>query len=321
MAVELSIVIVTYNVQNYIKACLDSVMDATKDLGIELLIVDNSSTDDTVRLIQRSYPSTKLLMNKENLGLLAANNQALTHVQGKFVLYLNADTVLKKDAIRNALEFMKQHEQAGIVGAKLLSPDRVIQRSCSSFPSLWGYFLESTFLYLVFGKSQLRKNGIPIHYNYQQPRAVDVVAGAFFLVRRDVVNDIGGFDDSFFMYSDEDDYCYRAMKKGWLTYIVPQAEVIHFEGGSFKTTRNYMFMLQHRSKIRCYRKSHGRLATLGVAVILFTGVVLRILLWLCMSAWTTLLQKQRQQYVLSKLGNYLHVCGWYLRTGFKLALI
>lgn len=313
---DLSIIIVSYNCVSQLIDCLRSI-SSMSSIRYEIICVDNCSSDNTISKVQKRFPTVRWILNDRNLGFSAANNQGAQIATGEYLLFLNPDTILLEHAVETALGFAKNHSNVGVVGAKLLNEDGSLQPSCSSFPSLWGYFLESTFLYHLFGKSKMLKNGIPVIYKYDRRLQVDIVKGAFFGVRKKVFDDLGGFDENFFMYSEEDDFCYRAQKRGWDTVVIPECEVIHLGGQSAKPIWSKMFVEQHKSKIIFFLKHHGTSRTLIVAVFLFSGVALRLVIWAVAALAAILVKYEKKIDILAKFENYLAALVWYLRFGFR----
>lgn len=253
--VDLSIVIVSWNVQEYLRQCLNSLRaDVDQNLRYETIVVDNNSTDNTIAMLTRDFPEVKLIHNEDNLGFAKANNQGIEISQGKFVLLLNPDTQIEKGCISTLISFLQSHDKAGVVGPKLLNSDGTTQASGLNFPSLvnslLGYFRikrEVTGAYFVHA---------------DQPTIVNALVGACLLVRREVINQVGGLDEDYFMYVEEADWCYRIRDRGWHIYYVPEAQVYHRKGSSARQVPSATYVRLRESRILFLLKHRGRMQAL-----------------------------------------------------------
>ncbi len=221
----LSIIIVSWNNEDIIKECLDS-------LGMfhetaEVIVVDNKSSDRTVEIIESSYPNIKLIKNTENVGFAKANNQAIAQSSGKYLLLLNSDAFLMDKTVEILLSFMDNNNSVGIAGPQQLYPDGSLQRSFGSFPTVSRQLLS---LIKLHGSSPRRYPDKTVHVDYME--------GACMLIRRIIIDKVGLFDESFFFYGEDADFCYRAKKAGWGVCFVHEARVIHLRGGS-STKKEY----------------------------------------------------------------------------------
>ena len=226
---DLSIVIVSYNTQELLRKCLESIIDCLEKSKIkgEIIIVDNGSTDGSARTVKKEFPKVKLIENKENLGFARANNQALRQVRGEYILLLNSDTEVKPGALESLLEFAEKHPEAGIVGAKLLNPDGSIQPSVYHFPTVWRAIKE-----YWLGKEGEYEKYIP---DGAVAVGVEAVTGAAMLVARKVIEKVGQLDNRYFMYFEDLDFCRRVKQKGFQIFYLPSAEIVHHHGASGKT--------------------------------------------------------------------------------------
>jgi hypothetical protein len=246
-----------------------------------VIVVDNASTDGSRKMLEQEFPQVKRINNSENRGFAAANNQGIVKAAGKYVLLLNSDTVILNDALQKTADFMEQHPKAAIVGCKLLNPDRTLQPSCRSFPSVWNIFTESFFLYKLFKRNKLFGQYYMSHFDHNALREVDVVMGAFMLIRREVFEKIGLLDEDYFMYAEETDFCYRAHRAGFKTFFCPEAAIIHIGGGSTIDSRKLFEQLHSTSLL--FLKKHFTGIRLWAAVSLKNlGVVIRIITYFLM---------------------------------------
>ncbi len=258
-----------------LRDCLQSIFQQTRELDFEAIIVDNASTDGSREMLAIEFPQVQVVCNDSNRGFAAANNQGIRLARGKYVLLLNSDTVILDRAIQKAVEYIAEHPQARIVGCKLLNGDGSLQPSCRSFPSLWHLFSEASFFYLIFKHTRLFGEYYMSHFDHNSARRVDFVTGAFMLVKREVFEKVGLFDETYFMYTEETDFCYRAAQQGFQVYFTPSAQIIHYGGGSTETRQSYLDQI-HLSQILFIRK-HFRGARKYFGVLLKQiGLALRV---------------------------------------------
>lgn len=275
----LSICIVSYNTKTLLKNCLHSILKNSKEVEYEIIVVDNNSQDGSAKMVRECFPQIKLITNKENKGYAQAVNQSLELAQGKFIVILNSDTVILPQSFNKTIGFMRNHKDAGIVGCRLLNPDGTLQRSCRSFPSLLNFLSENLYLHDIFPRSRIFGRPFMSYFDYNENREVDVVLGAFMMLRRTTIEQIGLMDHQFFMYAEETDWCYRANQAGWKVNFYPEAEIIHLGGQSTKQNSIPMFIEAHKSHHKFIRKYHGRVYLLMVKLVLVIGILLRILLF------------------------------------------
>ena len=272
---DLSVIIVNYNTRQLLTECLASVSAETTGIEYEVIVVDNHSSDGSREMLERDAPLVKKIFNTENRGFAAANNQALGIASGKYVLLLNSDTNILKNAIGTSLDFMQKHTEASILGCRLLNADGTLQRSCRSFPSVWNIFSESLFLYKMFPRTTLFGSYYMTHFDHDTVRQVDVVMGAFMMIHREVFERVGLLDESYFMYTEETDFCYRAAVQGFHAYFIPSAEVIHYGGGSIESSEKHVAQL-HSTQVFYLRKHFTGFRKYAAIGLKLTGVALRV---------------------------------------------
>ncbi len=272
---DLSIIIVNFNTAKLLQACLQSVFEQTVGIEFEIFVVDNASTDDSVSMIRREFPNVHLIVNESNRGFAAANNQAIPIARGRYILLLNSDTKVLDGAIQKTVEFMQAQPEASIVGCKLLNADGSLQPSCMSFPSVWNLFSESLFLYIVFRRSPIFGAYYMSYFDHDEVREVDFVRGAFMMIRREVFDNVGLFDEAYFMYTEEVDLCYRARKLGYRTFFSPSAQIIHYGGGSIESMSRFSEQL-HLTQFYFIRKHFQGLRRIAGAFVKGFGLALRV---------------------------------------------
>jgi len=264
MSTVLSIIIVSWNVRDLLERALTSVYASWgNQTGLEVIVVDNASHDDSVAMLRTAFPDVQVIANPENRGFTGGNNQGLAAATGDFLLLLNPDTEIVTDALPCMVDYIRAHPDVGMIGPQLLNPDGSVQSSRRHFPTMPVLFLESTWLEKLAPRKLLRH-----YYAQEQPddviQDVDWITGAAMLARREVVAQVGGMDAGFFMYSEELDWCRRIREAGWRVVYFPEARIIHHEGKSSEQVVPARHIYFQSSKVRYTRKYHGN----GIAEIL-----------------------------------------------------
>lgn len=230
---ELSIIILTYNVQNVIIPCLDSVFGYLRP-GWEVIVVDNASSDKTINTIKgKKYPGIKIIENQKNLGFSSGNNIVAKKVFSEFVLFLNPDTVVEKDSISFPLEYLKKHPEVGAASVKVVLGNGELDDSCHrGFPTPWNAFCYFSGLSKVFPKTKLFSGYTLGYMDLNQPHEVDSINGAFWMMKRELGNKLGWFDEDFFWKGEDLDFCFRIKKEGYKIMYLPQEKITHYKGSS-----------------------------------------------------------------------------------------
>lgn len=231
-----SIVIVNWNTCDMTRDCLDSVYKQTKKIPFEVIVVDNGSSDNSVEMIKKQFPQAKLIVNENNLGFAAANNQGFEIAQGKYVLMLNSDTIILDNAIEKVAEYAKQNQEIQVIGCKLRFLDMSFQNSCFRFPGIISVLLSATYLAQLFPNSVFFNMERYGNREWDTEKDVDCVMGSFLFIRREVLCKVGYLDTDYFMFAEESDLCYKIKKAGGIIRYYPNAEIIHIWAGSQKET-------------------------------------------------------------------------------------
>jgi len=248
--IKISIIILSWNTKELLQQCLESLRPLTinhQSSIIEVVVVDNGSTDGSVEVVEKEFPTVILVKNKKNLGFGAANNQGMKIAKGEYFLLLNSDTIVKNDAVGKMAEFLEKRPQVGVVGCKLLNPDGTPQPSAGPFPNL-GVAAVMLFLEHWFGDL--------VRATFPKTKEVDWVMGAAMMVRREVVDKVGFMDEGIFMYMDEVEWCYRIKRAGFKVMFYPGAEIVHLGGGSSKTGRKSPILNIYRGLLYFYKKHY-----------------------------------------------------------------
>jgi O-antigen biosynthesis protein len=229
----LSVIIVNYNVRQFLENALTSISRALTGIDGEVIVVDNASDDGSAAMVREKFPAVRLIESAGNVGFARANNLALKVAQAEFLLLINPDTIVQEDTFRVMLDFFRAHPETGLAGCRILNPDGSFQLPCRrSFPTPWVAFTKVFGLSTMFPKSRLFGR---YNLTYLDPDAtyeVDAVSGSFMMLRRAVYEKIGGLDESFFMYGEDLDWCYRVRQAGFAIHYVHATQIIHFKGES-----------------------------------------------------------------------------------------
>ncbi len=244
MEIDLSVIIVNYNVKFYLEQCLVSVLEASKNLNVEIFVVDNESTDGSVSYISERFPTVHLIANDENVGFGRANNMAVTAAKGKYVLFLNPDTVVPEDCFELCIRYMDEHPDCAALGPKLIDGiGEYLPESKRGFPSLSVAFFKITGLNRLFPKSAKINGYYMGHLPENEIHTVDVLVGCFMFMRKAFLDEHGAFDPDYFMYGEDIDLSYRVIQAGYQNVYFPETTVIHYKGESTqKGSLNYVKM-------------------------------------------------------------------------------
>lgn len=250
MAKKISIVIVSYNVRAYLVQCIESVRKALHGIDGEIVVVDNCSSDDTVAEL-RKHPDVRLVANKENVGFARANNQAIRQTESEYVLLLNPDTVVYEPTLRGCLDFMDAHPEAGGAGVRMLTREgNVAPESRRAIPTPWVSMLKM----LGFNSRYYMS-----HLPWDEPCRIEVISGAFCMLRRKALEQTGLLDEDFFMYGEDIDLSYRLLHSGWQNWYLPY-DIIHYKGESTQKTSFRYVHVFYQAMLIFFRKHYGHLS-------------------------------------------------------------
>lgn len=232
---DLSIIIVSYNVSYFLEQCLISVRSASENIDCEVYVVDNNSSDGSCPMVEERFPEVKLICNTVNRGYSAANNQALKKACGRYMLLLNPDTIVREDTFRSCISFMDSHPDAGATGVRMINgKGKFLPESKRALPTPGTAFFKMSGLSYLFPRSRVLNRYYLGHLDNTKTTKADVIPGAFMFLRAEAVSKIGFLDEEFFMYGEDIDFSYRLLKAGYNNYYYPDAEIIHFKGESTK---------------------------------------------------------------------------------------
>ncbi len=230
---ELSVVIVSYNVRDFLKQSLLSVIKASEQIDCEIFVVDNNSQDGSVDMVRKEYPEVRLIINNFNPGFSAANNQAINQAKGKYLLLLNPDTLVEEEAFSKSIDFMDRHADAGALGVRMVDGEgKFLPESKRAIPTLKSAFFKIFGFSRLFPRSSIFNQYYLSHINSFETSRSEVISGAFMFIRREALNKTGLLDEEYFMYGEDIDLSYRLLQAGYKNYYFPEVRIVHFKGKS-----------------------------------------------------------------------------------------
>ena len=276
---NLSIIIVNWNSKDYVRQCLTSLFRHCPDGDWEVIVVDGASFDGCDEMLACEFPAVTFLQSHENIGFARANNFAVRHATGRYLLFLNPDTEFIEDSVRVLLYQLAALPDAGAVGCRLLNGDRTLQTSCvQSFPTILNQALDSDFLRLRFPRSPLWGMAA-LHAGRREPTEVEALSGACILAKRESFERIGGFTESYFMYGEDLDLCFKLRRAGLKVFHVPETSLVHFGGASTsRAASNFSTVMTRQSVYRFMRLNRGIVAALGYRFSTMLSALARLLL-------------------------------------------
>ncbi len=271
---DVSVIIVNWNTRDLLERCLTTAQANAGALSLELVVVDNASSDDSVAMTRARFPGARLIANTANVGFARANNQGAAEAHGRYLLLLNSDAFLQPGALEALVQVADAQPRAGLVGAHLRNADGTFQASHTPFPSLGREFLILSGLgRLAYGRYFPSRGPDEA----RGPQSVDYVEGACLLVRPEAYAAVGGLDEGYFMYAEEVDLCYALRRAGWQVWYHPQARVTHLGGASSRNRRPEREGDLYTSRVRFFRKHYGAGAAEALKALIYVFTALKII--------------------------------------------
>jgi GT2 family glycosyltransferase len=279
---QLSVIIVNYNVKHFLEQALYSIEKACTNLTAEIFVVDNNSVDGSCEMVKQLFPKVQLIANKVNTGFSKANNQAIHLAKGKYVLLINPDTLVEEDCFEKVIQFMDSHAEAGAVGVKMIDgAGKFLPESKRGLPTPEVAFYKIFGLSALFPKSTRFGKYHLGFLSHKETHSVDVLAGAFMMIRKNVLDEIGLLDEDYFMYGEDIDLSYRITKAGYKNYYFPDTTIIHYKGESTKRTSvNYVFTFYRAMVIfanKHYSQSNAKLFSLLIHIAIYLRALLAVM--------------------------------------------
>lgn len=250
---DLSIIIVSYNTKDLLKECLDSIYKTSKGFSFEIIVSDNASKDGSPEMVKEKFKDVILISNNENLGFSKANNLGVKKSKGRYVLFLNSDTVVSENTLEEMIKFMDQRIDVGAATCKvMLTSGQIDDASHRGFPTPWNAFTHFSGISKILGSTKIF-GGYNLGYmDLSKVHEIDALAGAFMLTRREAGEQVGWWDEDYFFYGEDLDFCYKLMQKGWKIYYVPQVSILHYKGvsGGIKKHSKEISTADEQTRIR-----------------------------------------------------------------------
>ena len=269
--VDVSVIVVNWNTRQLLRDCIESILAHSDGYAVEIVVVDNHSTDGSVEKVREEYPAEHLIANDDNTGFARANNQGARAASGRYVLLLNSDAMLTAGALRSLMTLAESNARIGMVGARLVNADGSFQASFTRIPTLWQELL------ILSGIGRLLYGRYYPSYGSEEaagPQLAGYVEGACMLAPRSAYLEVGGLDEGYFMYAEDVDLCYSLQRAGWQVWYQPAARVIHLGSASSKNRKPQREADLYRSRVRFFRKNYGNTsaALLKTTIFFFTAL-------------------------------------------------
>ena len=256
---DISVIIVTWNSEDEIKSCIDSVISASKNISTEIIIIDNNSTDNTFSFVNKTnFPKLLTIKNAENLGFTKAVNQGVKQAKGKYILLLNPDTILSETSITLMFQFLVANSDYGACAPLMKNPDGTVQYSVRNFPTYWRMFCEFSLLAYIFPKTRLFGSWKARYMDYSIEQDIEQPMAAAFMIRSDLLNKIDNMDERFKMFFNDVDLCRKVYDSGFKIRLLPSSVVIHEHGSSIKKDRANMIRVWNKDCAKYFEKHFGK---------------------------------------------------------------
>jgi GT2 family glycosyltransferase len=267
---EISVIVVSWNARDHLRDCLVSVRESGSPLVREIIVVDNASTDGSPEMVAAEFPDVTLIRSARNLGFAKGNNVGLAAASGSWLALVNSDVIVHPNCLRRLLEFLREHDDVGLVGPKVLGRDGQLQRTCRKLPTLWNTACRAFALDNLFSRWPLFSGREMRHWSQDSEADVEVLSGCFWMARGAAVERVGQLDERFFFYAEDVDWCKRFWDAGWKVVFVPKATATHFGGGSSARAPLRYSVEMLRANRAYWRKHHGlagQVAFLSLSII------------------------------------------------------
>jgi GT2 family glycosyltransferase len=270
-----SVIIASWNAREYLHQCLASLTSEACFYPMEIIVVDNASSDGSADYVARHYPNVVLIRNRENLGFARANNLGISASTGRYICLINSDVKVLPNCITGLVDFCQEHPKVGMVGPRMIGFDGILQRSCRGFPNLWNMFCRALALDTLFPGNKMLTGYSLTHWKQDSLRPVDILFGCFWVVRREAVEQVGLLDEGFFIFSEDMDWCKRFWAHQWQVVFVPSSEAIHYGGASSSNAPLRFDIERQKADLQYWNKHYSFLATKSYLLISCLHLFLR----------------------------------------------
>ena len=296
---DISVIIINWNTRELLRSCLNSVQTDSQMMA-EIIVVDNGSADGSQEMIREEYPEVVLIENKKNLGFARANNVGIKRMSRKYACLVNSDVVILQGCMAALVHYMNENKEVGVVGPKVLWPNMTVQDSCRKYPTLWNNLCESMRLNMLFPKSDIFSSEHMMYFEHDRLMEVDGIVGCFMMIRKDVLDRVGLFDEQYFIYSEEIDLCKRIKEHGWRIIFNPEGEIIHYGRGSSSKEPLAFALEQQKSKIQYWKKHYSKLSVCVYKTLLISRHMFRLI-----CGYLLLLKKPKEKQYINQNINKL----------------
>jgi GT2 family glycosyltransferase len=252
-----SVIIVSWNARDYLLQCLASLTPETCRYPMEIIVVDNASSDGSPEAVEIQFPHVRLVRSGANLGFARGNNLGVSHSRGRYLAFVNSDVKVLKDCLSTLVDYCDQHPEVGMAGPRIIGGDGKLQRSCRGFPTVWNMFCRALALDAMFPRVKPFSGYAMGYWPQETLCSVDILTGCFWLVRRGALEQVGLLDETFFIYGEDMDWCKRFWDRGWKLMFVPSAEAIHYGGASSSNAPVRFYIERQRADLQYWKKHHG----------------------------------------------------------------
>ncbi len=283
---DLSVIIVSYNTKDLLRQTIQSVIDTTHKIDYEIIVSDNDSSDGSPLMVEEEFKGVRLIRTGANLGFSKGNNIAIKEAKGRYILLLNSDTVVKGNCLDKCLGYMDKHNDIGALGCKILLPSGDLDHACKR-----GFPTPEASLYYMLGMDKRypanKKYGAyrASHLGQDEVGELDALMGAFMILPRHVIDEVGDLDETFFMYGEDLDWCYRIKEAGYKIIYYPKAYIVHHKGASSKKKRVKTIYEFHRAMILFYNKHYRKKYNIMVTLAVYFGVGVRMIMTYILNLW------------------------------------
>jgi GT2 family glycosyltransferase len=271
-----SVIIVSWNARGYLKQCLESLTPAVCRYPMEIVVVDNASSDGSPEMVKNDFPHVQLICSSVNLGFARGNNLGIENSSGRYLCLINSDVKVLPECITRLVDYCEQHPEVGMIGPRLAGGDGKLQRSCRGFPTLWNMLCRALALDTLFPRCKLFTGYSLAYWPQNDTRPVDILSGCFWLTRRETLSRVGLLDEAFFMYGEDMDWSKRFWENGSSLAFVSSAEAIHYGGASSANAPVRFFIEMQRADLQYWSKHHSRIATACYFLISCLHLLLRV---------------------------------------------
>jgi GT2 family glycosyltransferase len=307
---DISVVITSWNTKSLLLECVESILSETQVPSIEVIVVDNASTDGSPEAVEEKFSNVKVVRNERNLGFAKANNIGIKLSVGRYISLVNSDVRVLKGCFDRLYQYMEEYPAVGIAGPKMLNSDMTVQRTCRRFPTLWSTFCCAVGLDKVFPKSYTFGGEARFFYPDDEIGAVDVLTGCFWILRREAVKQVGLLNEAFFFYGEDLDWCKRFWSAGWKIVFFPNAQAIHYGGTSSSQAPTIFAIEKEKATLQYWKEHFSRFSKSILLCIMWLHHIIRII----NGCFLYFLNRRKRPRVVQEMGKHISCIRWLLTS-------